>query len=180
MSNIRTVKEKHIANHICFLRGHNVILDFDIASLYRVETRVLKQAVKRNTTRFPEDFMFPISMDEINFLVSQSVIPSRKHLGGAIPFAFTEQGLAMLSSVLNSEKAIDVNIAIMRDFVFVRQYSMTNKDLTNELKELEEKCNKQFQDVYEAINYLLKKDRTVTEQKERRSIGYKIGEGEIE
>lgn len=93
-----------------------------------------------------------------------------------LPFAFTEQGVAMLSAVLNSDKAIDVNIAIMRAFVFIRQYALTHKDLTDKLKELESKYNRQFKDVYEAINYLMNKDKQVTEQKERKRIGYKTGE----
>ena len=90
-----------------------------------------------------------------------------------LPYAFTEQGLAMLSGILNSKKAIQVNIAIMRVFVFIRQYALTHKDLTNKLKELETKYNKQFKDVYEAINYLLQKDKQETEQQERKQIGFK-------
>lgn len=101
-----------IKNKIFEIRGFKVMLDFDLALLYNVETRVLKQAVRRNNNRFPEDFMFILTEIEINQLVSQSVIPSKSNLGGALPFAFTEQGIAMLSSVLNSEKAIEVNISI--------------------------------------------------------------------
>jgi hypothetical protein len=101
-----------IKNKIFEIRGFKVMLDFDLALLYNVETRVLKQAVRRNNNRFPEDFMFILTEIEINQLVSQSVIPSKSNLGGALPFAFTEQGIVMLSSVLNSEKAIEVNISI--------------------------------------------------------------------
>ena len=90
-----------------------------------------------------------------------------------LPYAFTEQGIAMLASILNSPKAIQVNIQIVRAFVFMRQYALTHKDLTDKLKELESKYNKQFKDVYEAINYLLQKDKQETEQKERKQIGYK-------
>ena len=90
-----------------------------------------------------------------------------------MPFAFTEQGVSMLSSVLNSDKAIDVNISIMRAFVFMRQYALTHKDLTDKLKKLETKYNKQFKDVYEALNYLLNKDKLETKQKERKRIGFK-------
>lgn len=93
------------------------MLDFDLAELYEVETRALKQAVRRNNRRFPSDFMFELSENEIEQMVSQNVIPSKSHFGGATPFAFTEQGVAMLSSVLRSNKAIDTNIAIMRAFV---------------------------------------------------------------
>jgi hypothetical protein len=144
-----------IQNKIYEIRGHKVMLDFDLAVLYEVETRALKQAVRRNIDRFPEDFMFILSENEINFLVSQNVIPSKSYFGGAFPYVFTEQGVAMLSSVLKSKKALKVNIAIMRAFVFLRDYALSHKDLTEKLKELEGKYNKQFKDVYEAINYLL-------------------------
>ena len=92
-----------------------------------------------------------------------------------MPYSFTEQGLAMLSGILNSDKAIQVNIAIMRAFVFIRQYALSHKDLTDKLKELETKYNKQFKDVNEALNYLLQKDKQETEQKERKRIGFKTG-----
>jgi len=108
MESLTVIKEENIASHIYFLRGHNIILDFDLASLYGVETRALKQAVKRNIARFPDDFMFELSPEEIDFVVSQNVIPSKRYLGGAVPFAFTEQGVAMLSGVLKSSQAIQV------------------------------------------------------------------------
>jgi hypothetical protein len=88
MNDLQTIKEENIADHIYFLRSHNVILDFDLASLYGVETRALKQAVKRNLKRFPEDFMFKLNEEEIDFVVSQNVIPSKKYFGGAEPFSF--------------------------------------------------------------------------------------------
>jgi phage regulator Rha-like protein len=106
-----------IQNKIYEIRGQRVMLDFDLAEMYEVETRALKQAIKRNIDRFPNDFMFELNEKEIENLVSQSVIPSKSKLGGAKPFAFTEQGVAMLSSVLNSKKAIQVNIAVIRAFV---------------------------------------------------------------
>ncbi|MBX7245216.1 MAG: ORF6N domain-containing protein [Candidatus Sumerlaeaceae bacterium] len=99
---------------IYLIRGIRVMLDFDLAQLYGVETRALKQAVRRNPDRFPDDFMFELAADEIYMMVSQNVIPGRSKLGGAIPMAFTEQGVAMLSSVLRSPRALQVNIAIMR------------------------------------------------------------------
>jgi hypothetical protein len=148
-------------------------LDFDLAELYETETRMLKQAVKRNIERFSEDFMFQLTDSEIDIMVSQIVIPSKSYFGGALPFAFTEQGVAMLSSVLKSKKAIQVNIAIMRAFVFLKEYALSHKDLTGKLKELETKYNKQFKDVYEAINYLLKKDKEEIEHKGRNKIGFK-------
>ncbi|HXB41134.1 MAG TPA: ORF6N domain-containing protein [Bacteroidia bacterium] len=167
------MKLQIIQNRIYEIRGQKVILDFDLAILYGVETRALKQAVKRNKTRFPSDFMFILKEKEIIQMVSQNVIPSKSYFGGATPFAFTEQGVAMLSTVLKSKKAVDVNITIMRAFVFLRQYALTHKDLTGKLKELEEKYDTQFKDVYEAINYLLKKDHHQKIQTERKGIGYK-------
>ncbi|MCX6232912.1 MAG: ORF6N domain-containing protein [Bacteroidetes bacterium] len=110
------LNEGIIASKIVILRDEKVILDVHLAELYEVETRVLKQAVRRNIGRFPDDFMYQLTDAEIEDVVSQNVIPSKRHLGGAIPFAFTESGVAMLSSVLNSKKAIYVNIAIMRTF----------------------------------------------------------------
>lgn len=149
------------------------MLDFELAVLYETDTRTLKQTVKRNRFRFPGDFMFELSESEIIELVSQNVIPSKKHLGGASPFAFTEQGVAMLSSVLKSRKAIELNIAIMRAFVFIRQYALSHKDLTDKLKELEVKYDQKFEDVYEALRYLLQKDQIQTQQSQRKQIGYK-------
>ena len=162
-----------IQTKIYELRGQKVMLDFDLAKLYEVETRALKQAVKRNLDHFPDDFMFTLTEKEVQLMVSQNVIPSKKYFGGALPFAFTEQGVAMLSSVLKSKKAVEVNIAIMRAFVFVRQYALSHKDLTAKLKKLEHKYNRQFKDVYEAITYLLQKDKQETEQQKRKRIGFK-------
>ena len=162
----------NIQNRIVEIRGYKVMLDFDLAALYEVENRVLKQAVRRNRDRFPADFMFELTEEEVDLLVSQNVIPSKSYLGGAVPFAFTEQGVAMLSSVLRSKTAIHMNIAIMRAFVLIRQYTLSYTDLTNQLKALEAKYNQQFSDVYEAINYLIQKDKQQTEQGERERIGF--------
>src|SRR6266404_5530915 len=119
---------RQVERRILLLRGQNVILDFDLAELYGVETRALKQAVRRNLDRFPPDFMFELSAAEIKKLVSQTVIPTRGTLGGAIPMAFTEQGVAMLSSVLRSARAVQVNIAIMRTFVRLREMLLSNAE----------------------------------------------------
>jgi len=177
-----------IQNKIYEVRGQKVMLDFDLAELYDVATKVLNQAVKRNIKRFPIDFMFRLTVNEwenirsqivttsiqSENMRSQSVTASQwKRNISATPYAFTEQGLAMLSGILNSDKAIDVNIAIMRAFVFIRQYALSHKDLTAKLNELESRYNKQFKDVYEAINYLLNKDKQQTEQVDRKRIGYK-------
>ncbi|MFN5794014.1 MAG: ORF6N domain-containing protein, partial [Bacteroidota bacterium] len=142
-----------IENKIVEIRGVKVMLDFDLAELYEVETRALKQAVKRNLDRFPKDFMFVLTDKEIDELVSQNVIPSKSKVGGSLPFAFTEQGVAMLSSVLKSKKAMQINISIIRAFVFIRQYALSHKELSEKLSAIEKKYNKQFADVYEALNY---------------------------
>ena len=154
------------------IRNQKVMLDFDLAELYETETKYLKRSVKQNMSRFPTDFMFELTSIEWENLRCNFSTSSH---GGTryLPYAFTEQGIAMLSSVLKSKKAIDVNISIMRAFVFTRQYALSHKDLTEKLKELENKYNKQFIDVYEAINYILKKEKLETEQKERKQIGYK-------
>ncbi len=148
------------------------MLDSDLAELYETETKRLKEAVRRNIDRFPADFMFELDKNEFKSLRTQIASSNR---GGTryLPFAFTEQGVAMLASVLNSAKAIDVNIQIVRAFVFLRQYALTNTDLTNKLKDLEGRYNKQFKDVYEALTYLLKKDKLNTEQIQRKRIGFK-------
>jgi DNA-binding MarR family transcriptional regulator len=152
------------------------MLDYDLAALYEVETKVLKQAVKRNIDRFPADFLFELTMAEQNSLRSQIVTleetgrgKHRKYLS----YAFTEQGVAMLSGVLKSPKALQVNIMIMRAFVLIRQYALTNKELTIKLQELEVKYNKQFKDICDAINFLLQKDKLNSDQNQRKRIGYK-------
>ena len=162
-----------IQSKIYEIRGQKVMLDFDLAELYEVATKNLNLSVKRNIKRFPADFMFQLSPSEWESLRLQ--IETSKKRGGTryLPHAFTEQGVAMLSGILNSEKAIDVNISIMRAFVFIRQYALTYKDLGEKLQQLEAKYDKQFSDVFEAINYLLQKDSQETDQKQRKRIGYK-------
>lgn len=168
------MKLQLIQSKIYELRNQRVMLDFDLAELYEVETRVLNQAVKRNIERFPDDFMFQLNKNEWQTLRSQIVIleTGKGRHSKYLPLAFTEQGLAMLSGILNSAKAIEVNIAIMRAFVFIRQYALTHKDLTDKLKELENKYETQFIDVFQALNYLLEKDKQETDQKQRKRIGY--------
>ena len=149
------------------------MLDMDLAKIYEVETRVLKQAVRRNIKRFPEDFMFELSEFEMQNLVSQNVIPTLNHFGGAKPFAFTEQGIAMLSSVLKSKKAIQMNIAIMRAFVMMRQFALTYQELSEKLIELEKQHNQKFDDIEQVLNYLIQKDNQKTQQTTRKQVGYK-------
>ena len=162
-----------IQTKIYEIRGQKVMLDFDLAELYETETKYLKRSVRTNIKRFPPDFMFELTKQEWETL--RCNISTSNSRGGTryLPFAFTEQGVAMLSGILNSEKAIDVNISIMRAFVFMRQYALTHKDLTEKLQELENRYDKQFKDIYDAINFLLQKDNQETEQKHRKRIGYK-------
>lgn len=163
-----------IETKIYEVRGQKVMLDFDLSDMYQVENRALKQSVKRNINRFPNDFMFQLTKSEWKEVITNcDNLPEGVKFSPATPFAFSEQGVSMLSSILKSKKAIQVNIAIMRAFVLIRQYALSHKDLTDKLKELETKYNKQFQDVYEAINYLLQKDKKEIEQKYRKRIGYK-------
>jgi len=135
-----------IEGSILMMRGHKVMIDRDLAALYGVETRVLNQAVRRNLNRFPSDFMFPLTREEIRN-ISQIVICSEiKHAKNV--FVFTEQGVAMLSSVLNSERAVQVNILIMRTFVRLRRILSTHADLSRKLEELERKYDRQFAGVF--------------------------------
>jgi hypothetical protein len=166
-----------IQTKIYEMRGQKVMLDFDLAEMYEVENRVLKQSVKRNPDRFPDDFMFQLTKHEWQEVITNcDNLPEGVKFSPATPFAFTEQGVSMLSSVLKSKKALQVNIAIMRAFVFMRQYALTHKDLTEKLQELENRYDKQFNDIYDAINFLLQKDNQETEQKQRKRIGFKNDE----
>ena len=160
-----------ITQKIHEVRGQKVMLDFDLAELYGTETKILKQSVRRNISRFPEDFMFVLTDLEYHSLRSQFVTlkNGRGQHSKFLPFAFTEQGIAMLSSVLNSEKAIEVNISIIRAFVTFRQFSLSYAELKTRIEEIEN----QFPDIYKALNYLVDKDKTTSDNKERTKIGYK-------
>ena len=162
-----------IQNKIYEIRSQKVMLDFDLAEMYEVETRVLKQSVKRNIKRFPKDFMFQLTKKEAANLVSQNVIPNIQALGGALPFAFTEHGVTMLASILRSDKAIQVNIAIVRAFVQLRGLVLSNKDLAEKIAKLERKYQTQFKDVYEAINYLVGEKQKQIDFDKRERIGFK-------
>lgn len=164
-----------IQKKIYLIRGEKVMLDYDLAELYHVETKALKQSVRRNINRFPEDFMFELTKEEYNSLRSQFVTleNGRGKYSKYLPFAFTEQGVAMLASVLNSPKAIDMNIQIVRVFVLMRKFTLSHQELSEKIKELEGKFNKQFDDIYEVINYLLQKDTLQKQQNKRQRIGFK-------
>jgi len=161
-----------IKNSIHEIRGKKVILDFELAKLYGSETKRLKESVRRNSKRFPIDFMFELTHDEWTNLRSQNASSS---WGGQryLPFAFTEQGVAMLSSVLNSERAIEVNITIMRAFVMMRQWALTHQELSKRLDALEQQYGQKFSDIEQVLNFLIQKDQKQAQQKQRSQIGFK-------
>ncbi|WP_396164719.1 ORF6N domain-containing protein [Flavobacterium sp.] len=160
-----------ITNKIHIIRNQKVMLDYDLATLYEIETKVLKQSVKRNIERFPEDFMFELTESEYKSLRSQIVTLEigRGKFSKYLPFAFTEQGVAMLSGVLKSEKAIKINIAIMRTFVILRNSLLNLEEITSKVKEIEN----QFPEIYKILNYLMDKKELKIEQEDRPKIGYK-------
>jgi len=156
-----------IDNRIFLIRKHKVMLSTDLAELYEVAPKVLMQAVKRNIDRFPADFMFQLTLQEFTNLKSQFVTSSWGGVRRAMPYAFTEQGVAMLSGVLNSPRAVKVNIEIMRAFVRLRRMLTANKDLSHRLDELELKYDNQFKVVFTAIRQLM-----APPVKPRRKIGF--------
>lgn len=167
MSDDNTAPVVGIEGLIYLIRGQKVMLDKDLAVLYGVDTRALVQAVKRNERRFPEDFCFPLSDYEFSTLRSQIVISNR---GGrrTPPYAFTEQGVAMLSGVLHSDKAIQANVEIMRTFVRLRKLLVGNAELAEKLKALEGRYDKQFKLVFDAIREIM----APTQPPEKRRIGF--------
>lgn len=179
---------KSIQNRIYEIRGERVMFDFDLAALYEVETRVLNQAVKRNIKRFPKDFMFQLTKEEFEQLKSQMVTskPSSQFVmmgtilqnrtGKYLPYVFTEQGVAMLSGILNSDKAISMNIAIMRAFVEIRRIVLQQGDIREQLKQIQHRIiehDTQLSSIYDAIENLL--DDKVAQKKweDRERIGFK-------
>ena len=172
MSNLKSrIPVEVVENRIYLIRGQKVMLSQHLAELYQVETRALVQAVKRNSERFPEDFMFQLSDKEFADLKSQIVISSWGGSRRAKPYAFTEQGVAMLSSVLNSKRAIQVNIQIMRVFTKFRQILLSNKDLRRELEELKRITDERFRIVFTTMDQLLS-----TEERPKRKIGFEVKE----
>ena len=159
--------EERVERAILYIRGKKVMLDSDLAELYGVETKVLNQAVRRHLNRFPSDFVFRLSEQEVEDLRSQSV--TSKGRGGRRyrPYAFTEQGVAMLSSVLNSERAVEVNIEIMRAFVRLRKLMASQEDLWRKIMALEKKYDRKFRLVFDAINALAQ-----PEEQEKKRIGF--------
>ncbi len=170
---ITKVSEETILDKIYVLRGMKVMLDKDLAEMYGVEVRALNQAVKRNILRFPDDFMFQLTEIEFQSLISQFVISKNKGRGGTrkLPFVFTEQGVAMLSSVLNSETAIQVNIQIIRLFTKMKHLILDNKDLWIKIEKIEQHLVKNDEEIRTVFAYL--KKLLIQEQKPRNPIGFR-------
>ena len=153
------------------VRRHSVMIDRDLATLYGVKTIALRQQVRRNLDRFPEDFMFRLTAEEAETLVSQNVIPTRRSLGGSLPYVFTQEGVAMLSSVLTGSRAVQVNLAIMRAFVQLRRYAASHKELAQKIQILERKYeghDDDIQTIFKTIKKLIE-----LPGKPRRQIGFK-------
>ena len=166
---IIAIPNERIISRIFLIRGKKIMLDKDLAELYMVKAIVLRQAVKRNIKRFPSDFMFQLTKEEAKLLVSHFVIPSMKYFGGYLPYAFTEQGVAMLSSVLSSGRAIQVNIQIIRTFTQLRELLSTHKDLREKIENMEKKYDKQLREIFDAIKCLL-----TEEIKPKEPIGFSV------
>ena len=177
-----------IQNKIYEVNGIKVMLDFDLAELYEVETRVLNQAIKRNIESFPEDFMFRLTTEEWEELSSSSAftlmssqivmtstqtLRSSKRPKASLPYAFTEHGVTMLASVLRSPKARKMNIAIVRAFVALRRTLLNINDLKSQIQELQSKYDNQFEDIFEAIQFLMTENKEIETLNERVKIGYK-------
>ena len=152
-------KPENLAKLVYVIRSEKILLDADLADLYGVATKVLNQAVKRNLDRFPVDFMFQLTPEEWERMRSQIVTSSRRKLT-AIPYAFTEQGVAMLSSVLRSQRAVEVNIAMMRTFVQLRRLMDSSRDLRLRIEAMETLYDEQFSQVFDAIKQLIAEDKT--------------------
>ena len=167
------ISEQIIVDRVHHIRGQKVMLDKDLAEMYSVQTSALNQAVKRNILRFPDDFMFQLSQNEFESLISQNAISNNKGRGGTrkLPYAFTEQGVAMLSSVLNSETAIQVNIQIIRVFTKMKQLLLDNKELFLKIEKIERKLTEHDKDL-QNIFTILKKLLQAPEPVKRNPIGF--------
>ncbi|MGB3342778.1 MAG: ORF6N domain-containing protein [Aequorivita sp.] len=172
MSNKITIPDEVIINKIYVIRGQKVMLDRDLAGLYDVETRRLKEQVRRNINRFPEEFMFELTKEELEEWRTQYASSNRDVMGIRIaPFVFTEYGILMLSSVLNSEKAVQMNIQIIKTFVQLRKIANNYEEIMAKIRQMESQTNEQFSEIYKVLQNLLSKP----EEKPRKEIGYKAG-----
>jgi hypothetical protein len=159
-----------IQNKIYEIRGQKVMLDFDLAEMYDVQTKVLKQSVRRNIKRFPPDFMFVLTSNEWELVTNCDQFPKALKHNYAMPFVFTEQGVAMLSGILKSDRSIDVNINIMRAFVLLRQYALGYAELNQKLENFMIETNMQFNDIYQALTELIS---IKEKQTKRKPIGFR-------
>lgn len=171
------IPQERILNRIIVLREEKVMLDFHLAELYGVENRALKQAVRRNIDLFPDDFMFVLTKEEKDFVVSKSLVSSQHHFGGANPFAFTETVIAMLSSVLKSKRAKEMNVTIMRTFVAIRKLALDYAEIMEELEGIRKKVSGQSQQIGMIFDYLKKYEQlkqSEIEQQNRKRIGFNL------
>jgi hypothetical protein len=166
------IPDEVVVSKIFLIREKKVMLDRDLADLYVVKARRLREQVKRNQTRFPENFMFQLTEQEADFMVSQNAIPSKQALGGSLPYAFTEHGILMLANILKSERAIQMSIRIIELFVKLREMLSLHKDVQLLIEQIEKKMVKQDQKIELLFTYLNK--FIVKEEKPRNPIGYKI------
>ncbi|HXC06943.1 MAG TPA: ORF6N domain-containing protein [Bacteroidia bacterium] len=170
------VPDEVLINKIYILRGHRIMLDRDLAGLYGTNPKRLREQVKRNAGRFPANFMFQLTEQETDLLVSQNAIPSKKHLGGTLPYAFTEHGVLMLANVLKSDEAIQMSVRIIEIFVKMRELLLTHKDILLQLEKLERQVVRNSDDIrqiFAALRQLLSPPPLP-----RRKIGYKSGKEE--
>ena len=167
-SEISLIPEETIEGKILLIRGKKVILDRDLALLYGVKTIRLREQVKRNSERFPEDFTFQLTKDEANMLVSHFAIPSKRSLGGYLPYVFTEHGTLMAANIIKSSIAIQASIAIVRTFTKLREMILTHKDLQKKIVAMEGKYDKQFKVVFDALRSLIEPP-----EKPKKRIGYR-------
>ena len=175
-TNQLAIPEEIITSKIYQIRDKKVMLDRDLAGLYDIKAIRLREQVKRNIERFPENFMFQLSEKEVDILVSQNAIPSRKHLGGYLPYAFTEHGILMLANVIKSERAIKMSIRIIEIFVRMREMLLAYKDILHKLEEIESKYTDHDQKImliFEYLKQLEASKQQELEQKNRKLIGFK-------
>ncbi len=174
--NLLTIPDEIIVSKIYLIRGMKVMLDRDLADLYGVKTLRLREQVKRNSERFPENFMIKLTDEETEFMVSQNAIPSRQHLGGHLPYVFTEHGVLMLANVLKSERAIKMSIRIIELFVKIRELLFTQKEILQKIENLEQRVVGQDDKIIVIFEYLrqLEQDRQQQQnQAQRKRIGFK-------
>ena len=170
------IPDEAVANKIYLIRGKKVILDRELAELYGVKTFRLREQVKRNCERFPENFMFRLTEQETDFMISQNAIPSKKHLGGHLPYVFTEHGVLMLANVLRSDRAMKMSIRIIEVFIKVREMLFTHKDILLKLEKIEQKLSGHDEKILMIFEYLKQLEQTKQEElivKNRKRIGYK-------